>query len=1140
MAAPPDQHTRRISENPSRWALISGQGSSISDGESGKGTPFMRAITRFLEQNEDEYSSFVDLAQFVKEATASNYRQIPISGRIREAGDAGGEFFFEKREKTASSQEQDEPQGKSNIEVAEAPVSNIDTVLGASYSSDSDKGEDKLGIMPDVWAFTKLVASKELKPPLSIGLFGDWGSGKSFFMEKLKEEVDTLVGGVNNYLEAEAEKALETFLAQSPAQQADALESLMVSEEVQYDKLRKGVLEGKAKSVYQVQQLVYETVPQADKTDSLSNAEITNATTEVQKKLTPEQRMAKAKNQTEAIIREWVREGGDTASDAFLHLLAEKKLKERDRILEKIRSDKPEKKRHGVHIYKRLVSDKEEEKAGFCRNIAQIEFNAWHYMDSNLWASLITFILSQLSLYVGNKSEEEKEEIKLYEKLATTEAIKAEAKATRRRMASEKAELEKQLGTLTTDKEKIKNSLEGISLTQTIKTLVQEDDTVKKMIKEGSEKLGMTPLSETSKDLIERGMKIDEVIKDYHSTWKQTAMVMKSFSPVKGWKPFLALLLVIVVPLLAMWGLTKVDDLNLTKVGSGIVEFATIVVAAMTGLLGLLGKVIPHAETILDTAKAGLTTLETARKQLEDQASHQINAQIDALQSKYDSLIKQEEDLHTRLSQVDLDSNKAIEELDDIEKGRHLSHFLENRIGSNEYQRYLGLVSIIREDFNRLTDYLHNKDVVQTSRFEQMDESEKIREKESLIRKIALNPKNKIDRIILYIDDLDRCPPDKVVEVLQAIHLILAFPLFVVVVGVDVRWISKSLLKQYGSMLRPSVLAVDDLFPQDDDHPEEGGLIGSGTQYDYLEKIFQIPFRLKPMNQQAKLDYIDDLLKGDIEEAETPKTTDSLSQSEVDALLDNVNLPEQKQTAEDELSPVSNLDQKQESQSIIPQTNETPEGEPLENEDAPVSTTPEPPKKSAKAPRHFAKAKLTPDEKRFIKTLTPILSDSPRAVKRFINTCRLIKSHDRWGKSSTKAGDQEVLSSYESMVFLLSMVTGLPHFSAWFFEKMDQERVTMTPEQIKATTLQELITSTRSTFLEGKFWTQEELWGEWAAFCHLMQIKTGLIEEDDQHPPEPPTPETTARVDQLNQLSMARLIKDAEVASRFSFRFARY
>ncbi len=45
------------------------------------------------------------------------------------------------------------------------------------------------------------------------------------------------------------------------------------------------------------------------------------------------------------------------------------------------------------------------------------------------------------------------------------------------------------------------------------------------------------------------------------------------------------------------------------------------------------------------------------------------------------------------------------------------------------------------------------------------------------------------ERIVIYIDDLDRCSETKVYEVLQAIHLLLAFDLFVVVVGVDVGWV---------------------------------------------------------------------------------------------------------------------------------------------------------------------------------------------------------------------------------------------------------------------------------------------------------------------------------------------------------------
>ena len=55
----------------------------------------------------------------------------------------------------------------------------------------------------------------------------------------------------------------------------------------------------------------------------------------------------------------------------------------------------------------------------------------------------------------------------------------------------------------------------------------------------------------------------------------------------------------------------------------------------------------------------------------------------------------------------------------------------------------------------------------------------------------------RIDRIVLYIDDLDRCPPDRVVEVLEAVHLLLAGELFVVVVAVDPRWMLRAIRYHY-------------------------------------------------------------------------------------------------------------------------------------------------------------------------------------------------------------------------------------------------------------------------------------------------------------------------------------------------------
>lgn len=84
-------------------------------------------------------------------------------------------------------------------------------------------------------------------------------------------------------------------------------------------------------------------------------------------------------------------------------------------------------------------------------------------------------------------------------------------------------------------------------------------------------------------------------------------------------------------------------------------------------------------------------------------------------------------------------------------------------------------------------------------------------------------------RIVLYVDDLDRCDPDRVVAVLETVHLLLALPAFVVVVAVDPRWLENSLMKKYAGLL-------------DVDPAARQGQIG--TPVEYLEKIFQIPYHV--------------------------------------------------------------------------------------------------------------------------------------------------------------------------------------------------------------------------------------------------------------------------------------------------------
>ncbi len=122
------------------------------------------------------------------------------------------------------------------------------------------------------------------------------------------------------------------------------------------------------------------------------------------------------------------------------------------------------------------------------------------------------------------------------------------------------------------------------------------------------------------------------------------------------------------------------------------------------------------------------------------------------------------------------------------------------------------MLALVRRDFEAMSDYLR----LQASDLERYETLE-AEEADDDVR---------IGRIVLYIDDLDRCEPAQVVAVLQAVHLLLAFPLFAVVVGVDVRWVERALRLHHQQLL-------------DSD---------GATPRDYLEKIFQIPFWLEPLD----------------------------------------------------------------------------------------------------------------------------------------------------------------------------------------------------------------------------------------------------------------------------------------------------
>ena len=139
-----------------------------------------------------------------------------------------------------------------------------------------------------------------------------------------------------------------------------------------------------------------------------------------------------------------------------------------------------------------------------------------------------------------------------------------------------------------------------------------------------------------------------------------------------------------------------------------------------------------------------------------------------------------------------------------------VSDFVQARLDAADYAAQLGVAHRVQADLQELTDALvvHPQDTPA-----------------HIAAKQAFFPRGPA-RVVLFIDDLDRCPPSKVVEVLEAVKLLLSTRLFVVVLGLDTRYVTRALETHYRGVLLH--------------HGEPSGL-------DYIEKIIQIPYRVRPI-----------------------------------------------------------------------------------------------------------------------------------------------------------------------------------------------------------------------------------------------------------------------------------------------------
>ncbi len=118
-------------------------------------------------------------------------------------------------------------------------------------------------------------------------------------------------------------------------------------------------------------------------------------------------------------------------------------------------------------------------------------------------------------------------------------------------------------------------------------------------------------------------------------------------------------------------------------------------------------------------------------------------------------------------------------------------------------------------------------------------------------------------RIVVFVDDIDRCPHKKILAVIEAIKLFLESERFVFFLAMEPSVVRRAIGSHYRFMF---------------DHEEgrEHDLAVTGRQY--LEKIIQVPFNLPPLSPQQRLDLNQQLiasLHGTSEEQNTGSSTPS-------------------------------------------------------------------------------------------------------------------------------------------------------------------------------------------------------------------------------------------------------------------------
>lgn len=571
-----------------------------------------------------------------------------------------------------------------------------------------------------------------------------------------------------------------------------------------------------------------------------------------------------------------------------------------------------------------LCADQPQHQAAVWQNIQHIEFNAWEYVQGDLWAALLEKVFRAIGAKVPPSLVTQRREpvrIELEQQQALVEEAEAGVAELESRREAVRQEVHDAEERLTATEEAAEAEPDAVAaqqaweVTQAALARQWEQSRVSGLGKDADD------LAQALREALTELRLGRALMGPYWRSWKHIVAVTGA---------------VLIVPLVA-WGLQALTALP---------DVATALAALTAGipaLTGWLRTVVRWSAQQRQRIEEAMAAVEAMRlRPVEEARAELLEARV--------RLAQADAALAEQRAAVAGGQQRVAElrgELAEITPGRVFVEFAGER--SQDYRSKLGLLGTVREDLRTVENV-----ILGNNAFARAERSEEATHDHSIP-----------NRIVLYIDDLDRCPPAKVVQVLEAVHLLLAFKMFVVFVAVDSRWLSSALLEELHALRTvnrgPWTKRID-----------------TPTARDYLEKIFQLPFWVQPLSGEERGRVVSGLLGAAVRSDAAGQAREShglaLGPKETDAV-----------------------------ERMLGQA-----GSGLLLETSALS--------------------ITPGELEFLTSLGPLLGNTPRRVKRFVNTVQFLLS------LRPPLPDQGTRSPRQAAALYAAIHQGLPSIAREVFQ----------------------------------------------------------------------------------------------------------